>query len=278
MSSRCRVRSAWSVTLCFTLLVGCDPSLEYAPRWTESRPAALDAVLSIDLGMVPADEALTQRSLIVSCGRGDALPYEARLDGSRLELRLVLDEAGLASPPDEVVVRLQGAPSVHAWRDRRGALLPRSVTLHRKIEDELAPPGSDAPQLTSITGTGPATHGELHHAGTVDLVFAGRLEVESLVAANCPLLETGAGGGLAPVEPELTWKRIGERTEVRLTVPVDRGPLVLRSRSLGFVDRMGRAPEPALHVTLIPDAEAATTSENDPPTGAELGLSGADEG
>lgn len=220
--------------------------------------------MSVSPGRLPAngqlvielDEALDPASvdrLAVRVADGGRLEVEAEVGvaGGRVVVRPVARPASLARAADQLVVTLAGLPSPHALRTLSGRVLERTRTLEVPLEPLLRDDAGAAPRLVAVQGRPPRSPAVPGPDGELLLEFDGVLDPARLSPADCALRPRAGQLVLDPtVQPQVDWRCVGRRFELRLRLPPEAGPLLLSLRRSGLRGLDGRPVEPALELLL----------------------------
>jgi len=230
----------------------CAPAGEFDLRSGPGGAQAvwLDEPLRLELSGRVDPASVTPRSLALSTPAGRSLERRVRVTGRAIEAWVRVDQALLADPPEGLVVTLQGAPSLHALAAVDGRLLARSWRWQLPLKRGLSPGAPGAPRLISVNGVPLGSVTRVLHEGELRLVFAGRVDPDSVTPAACALLPVAAGLNMDPLLPQVRWVLEGERFVLLLTLPAGTGTLELRTRRLGLTGMNGEAVEPLASVRV----------------------------
>jgi hypothetical protein len=208
-------------------------------------------VIELDAAVDPA--SVDRRAVRVSDGAGRVVEAEVGVAGGRVVVQPVVRPEALAAAPERLVVTLAGLPSPHALRTVSGAALERTQTVESPLTAALLDDSGVAPRLVAVQGRPPRSPAMAGPGGELVLEFDGVLDPARLSPADCALRPRAGQLVLDPtVLPQVDWRCVGRRFELRLRLPPDAGPLLLSLRRSGLRGLDGRPVEPALELLLDP--------------------------
>jgi hypothetical protein len=245
-------RLALAAVVAALTLGACEPDPGFALRSSPSGELWIDEPLRLVFDGAVDPLAVTERSVRVATTAGEELLRRVRVDGPALEISLHVDAGLLERAPSAVVIHLAGAPSLHGLTSRDGRHLARPLALTVPLSQGMAPTARGAPRLVSVNGVPLGDPMPPRHAGAIELLFEGRIDLATLRPETCPLLPVAGDVALDPLAPGVTWWLEGERFAVRLELPPGTGLLELRTRMLGLRGPDGAPCEPRAVVQVAP--------------------------